>query len=80
MIFSSLKLDPTVFTAGPTEKKENDQLLALLKKPGEDEYIHLAPVLFTNPSVIVPDDFLKTPIMVKVSVIMYSAFKAIRRH
>ncbi|KAG1718972.1 hypothetical protein EDB19DRAFT_1919566 [Suillus lakei] len=66
LIFSGLKLDPTVFTAGPAEKKENEQLLALLKKHGEDEYMRLAPVLFTNPSAIVPDDFLKTPIMVKI--------------
>ncbi|KAG1868960.1 hypothetical protein DFJ58DRAFT_723373 [Suillus subalutaceus] len=66
LIFSSLKLDPTVLTAGPTEKKENEQLLGLLKKHGEDEYMRLALVLFTNPSVIVPDDFLKTLIMVKI--------------
>ncbi|KAG0700516.1 hypothetical protein DFH29DRAFT_876570 [Suillus ampliporus] len=61
-----LKLDPTVFTDGPAEKKENGQLLALLKKHGGDEYTHLAPILFMNPTAMVPDDFLKTPIMVKI--------------
>ncbi|KAG1871857.1 hypothetical protein DFJ58DRAFT_837162 [Suillus subalutaceus] len=66
LIFSSLKLDPTVFTAGPAEKKENELLLALLKQHGEDGYTRLAPILFTNPSAMVPDDFLKTPIMVKI--------------
>ncbi|KAG2123499.1 hypothetical protein BD769DRAFT_1389131 [Suillus cothurnatus] len=66
LIFSSLKLDPTVFTARPAEKQENELLLALLKKHGEDEYTRLAPILFTNPSAMVPNDFLKTPIMVKI--------------
>ncbi|KAG1802205.1 uncharacterized protein HD556DRAFT_1533646 [Suillus plorans] len=66
LIFSNLKLDPTIFTARSTEKKENKQLVTLLKKHGEDEYTRLAPVLFTNPSVMVPDDFLKTPVMVKL--------------
>jgi hypothetical protein len=80
LIFSSLKLDPTVFTARRAEKQENELLLALLKKHGEDEYTHLAPILFTNPSAMVPDDFLKMPIMVKVSNTFSAAFKAIYRH
>ncbi|KAG2137042.1 hypothetical protein DEU56DRAFT_912812 [Suillus clintonianus] len=66
LIYSSLKLDPTVFTDGPAEKKENEKLLALLKKHGGDEYTRLAPILFMNPAAMVPDDFLKTPIMVKI--------------
>ncbi|KAG1782922.1 hypothetical protein EV702DRAFT_1223292 [Suillus placidus] len=67
LIFSSLKLDPTVFTDEPAKKKENEQLLALLKKDvGGEKYTRLAPILFTDPSALVPDDFLKTPVMVKI--------------
>ncbi|KAG1846156.1 hypothetical protein C8R48DRAFT_779648 [Suillus tomentosus] len=64
LIFSSLKLDPTVFTDEPAKKKENGQLLALLKKEvcGE-KYTHLALILFMNPSAVVPNDFLKTLVM-----------------
>jgi hypothetical protein len=67
LIFSTLKLDPTVFTDEPTKKKENAQLLALLKKDiGREKYTCLAPVLFMDPSALIPDDFLKTPVMAKV--------------
>ncbi|KAG1849250.1 hypothetical protein F4604DRAFT_1935048 [Suillus subluteus] len=66
LIFSSLKLDPTIFTDEPSKKKENEQLLALLKKNGEGEYTRLAPVLFKDPGAIVPDDFLKSPVLVKI--------------
>lgn len=67
MIFSTLKLDPTVFTDEPAKKKENAQLLALLKKDiGGEKYTRLAPILFMDPSALVPDDFLKTPVMAKV--------------
>ncbi|KAG1771111.1 hypothetical protein EV702DRAFT_1202138 [Suillus placidus] len=67
LIFSGLKLDPTVFTDEPAKKKENEQLLALLKKDvGGEKYTRLAPILFTDPSALVPDDFLKTSVMVKI--------------
>jgi hypothetical protein len=68
LIFSGLKLDPTIFTDELAKKKENEQLLALLKKDVSGEkYTHLAPILFMDPSALVPDNFLKTPVMVKVS-------------
>ncbi|KAG2353808.1 hypothetical protein BDR07DRAFT_1495605 [Suillus spraguei] len=68
LIFSGLKLDLTIFTDEPAKKKENEQLLALLKKDVvEIKYTRLAPILFMDPSALVPDDFLKTPVMVKVS-------------
>jgi hypothetical protein len=67
LIFSGLKLDPTTFTDEPSKKKENEQLLALIKKNGEGEYTRLAPILFKDPSVIMPDDFLMSPVLVKVS-------------
>ncbi|KAG2036473.1 hypothetical protein BDR03DRAFT_1011632 [Suillus americanus] len=67
LIFSTLKLDPTVFTDEPAKKKENAQLLALLKKDvGGEKYTRLAPILFMDPSALVPDDFLKTPVMAKI--------------
>ncbi|KAG2746322.1 hypothetical protein P692DRAFT_20680566, partial [Suillus brevipes Sb2] len=66
LIFSGLKLDPTTFTDEPSKKKENEQLLALIKKNGEGEYTRLAPILFKDPSVIMPDDFLMSPVLVKI--------------
>ncbi|KAG2133603.1 uncharacterized protein EDB93DRAFT_1254814 [Suillus bovinus] len=67
LIFSSLKLNPTVFTDEAAKKKENAQLLALLKKDvGGKKYTHLAPILFMDPSALVPDAFLKTPVMAKI--------------
>ncbi|KAG2123849.1 hypothetical protein DEU56DRAFT_759879 [Suillus clintonianus] len=66
LIFSSLKLNPTIFTDKPSKKKENKQLLALLKKNGEGEYTCLAPILFKDPGEIVPDDFPKSPVLVKI--------------
>ncbi|KAG1882565.1 hypothetical protein F4604DRAFT_1921129 [Suillus subluteus] len=67
LIFSTLKLDPTVFTDEPAKKKENVKLLALLKKDvGGEKYTRLAPILFMDPSALVPDDFLKTPVMAKI--------------
>ncbi|KAG1830268.1 hypothetical protein DFJ58DRAFT_737036 [Suillus subalutaceus] len=67
LIFSTLKLDPTVFTDEPAKKKENAQLLTLLKKDvGAEKYTRLAPILFMDPSALVPDNFLKTPVMAKV--------------
>jgi len=67
-----LKLDATLFTDEPTKKKENEQLLALLKKDGQGEYTRLAPVLFADPHTMVPDEFLKSPILVKVSHLLLS--------
>ncbi|KAG2151679.1 uncharacterized protein EDB93DRAFT_1249327 [Suillus bovinus] len=67
LIFSSLKLDLTVFTDEAAKKKENAQLLALLKKDvGGEKYTRLAPILFMDPSALVPDAFLKTPVMAKI--------------
>ncbi|KAG0694246.1 hypothetical protein DFH29DRAFT_1006505 [Suillus ampliporus] len=67
LIFSNLKLNLTFFTDEAAKKKENVQLLTLLKKDiSGEKYTRLAPILFMNPSAIVPDDFLKTPVMVKI--------------
>lgn len=66
-----MKLNPTIFTSEPSKKKEDEQLLALIKKNGEGEYICLAPILFKDPEAIVPDDFLKFPILTKVSLDHY---------
>ncbi|KAG1839433.1 hypothetical protein F4604DRAFT_1691245 [Suillus subluteus] len=66
LIVSGLKLDPTIFTDEPSKKKENEQLLALIKKNGEGEYTRLAPILFKDPGAIIPDDFLKSPVLAKI--------------
>ncbi|KAG2057488.1 hypothetical protein BDR06DRAFT_1005117 [Suillus hirtellus] len=65
-IFSNLKLDPTTFTDEPSKKKENTQLLILIKKNGEGEYTRLVPILFKDPSAIIPNDFLMLPILIKI--------------
>ncbi|KAG0691989.1 hypothetical protein DFH29DRAFT_1009671 [Suillus ampliporus] len=68
LIFSTLKLDPTIFTDEPAKKKENAQLLALLKKDvGGEKYTCLAPILCMDPSALIPDDFLETSVMAKAS-------------
>jgi hypothetical protein len=38
----------------------------LLKRNGEGDYIRLAPVLFAKPNAMSADDFLKSPVLVKV--------------
>ncbi|KAG2339942.1 hypothetical protein BDR05DRAFT_1002873 [Suillus weaverae] len=53
LIFSMLKLDPTLF-------------LSQTDKNGEGEYIRLAPVLFARPDAMVADEFLKNPVLVKI--------------
>jgi hypothetical protein len=48
-------------------KQDDHDLLCLLKKNSEGEYIWLAPVLFARPDTMVADEFLKNPVLVKVS-------------
>jgi hypothetical protein len=68
LIFSTLKLDPTLFSSQTDARKLDDHdLLCLLKKNGEGEYIRLAPILFARPDAMVADEFLKNPVLVKVS-------------
>ncbi|KIK43162.1 hypothetical protein CY34DRAFT_82254 [Suillus luteus UH-Slu-Lm8-n1] len=67
LVFSSLKLDPTLFSSQTDARKRDDHdLLCLLKKNGEGEYIRLAPVLFARPDAMVADEFLKNPVLVKI--------------
>ncbi|KAG2354732.1 hypothetical protein BDR07DRAFT_1494149 [Suillus spraguei] len=68
IIFSSLKLDATLFSSQTdARKQDNHDLLCLLKKNGEGEYIWLAPILFTRPDTMVADEFLKNPVLVQIS-------------
>jgi len=68
IIFSTLKLDPMLFASQTdVRKRDNKDLLFLLKKNGEGEYIWLAPVLFARPDAMTADEFLKNPVLVKVS-------------
>jgi hypothetical protein len=69
-----LKLNPTTFTDEPSKKKENAQLLTLIKENGEGQYTHLVPILFKDPSAIIPDDFLMSPVLVKVSLNKFSRY------
>ncbi|KAG2738061.1 hypothetical protein P692DRAFT_20650338, partial [Suillus brevipes Sb2] len=67
IIFSDLKLDPSLFASQTdVRKRDNEDLLALLKRNGNGEYIRLAPVLFTRPDVMSADEFLKSPVLVKI--------------
>ncbi|KAG2052461.1 hypothetical protein BDR06DRAFT_1009520 [Suillus hirtellus] len=67
IIFSDLKLDPSLFASQTdVRKRDNEDLLALLKRDGNGEYIRLAPVLFTRPDVMSADEFLKSPVLVKI--------------
>ncbi|KAG2056063.1 hypothetical protein BDR06DRAFT_970497 [Suillus hirtellus] len=65
VIFSPFKLDPSIFANQPSNKQDNKDLLVLLKRNGEGDYIHLAPVLFVKPNAMSADDFLKSPVLVK---------------
>ncbi|KAG1811594.1 hypothetical protein EV424DRAFT_1542473 [Suillus variegatus] len=66
VIFSPFKLDPSVFADQPSKKQDNKDLLMLLKRNGEGDYIRLAPVLFANPHAMSADDFLKSLVLVKI--------------
>ncbi|KAG1847899.1 hypothetical protein F4604DRAFT_1935685 [Suillus subluteus] len=68
VIFSPFKLDPSIFANQPSTKQDNDNkdLLMLLKRNGEGNYICLAPVLFTKPNAMSADDFLKSQVLVKI--------------
>ncbi|KAG2753586.1 hypothetical protein P692DRAFT_20722457 [Suillus brevipes Sb2] len=67
IIFAPLKLDPTLFSSQTdARKRDNPDLLRLLKKNGEGEYIRLAPILFARPDAMVADEFLKNPVLVQI--------------
>lgn len=71
IIFASLKLDPTLFSSQTdTWKRDNPDLLRLLKKNDEGEYIRLAPILFARPDAMVADEFLKNLVLVQVSTVV----------
>ncbi|KAG2099440.1 hypothetical protein BD769DRAFT_1677265 [Suillus cothurnatus] len=66
VIFSSFKLDPSLFANKPSKKEHNKDLLGLLKKNGEGDFIRLAPVLFAKPNAMAADEFLKSMVLVKI--------------
>ncbi|KAG1730466.1 hypothetical protein EDB19DRAFT_1832029 [Suillus lakei] len=66
VIFSSFKLDPNLFADQPSKKQDNKDLLVLLKRNGEGDYIRLALILFAKPDAMVADDFLKSPVLIKI--------------
>ncbi|KAG1734247.1 uncharacterized protein EDB91DRAFT_1251033 [Suillus paluster] len=66
VIFSSFKLDLNLFANQPSKKQNNNDLLVLLKRNGEGDYICLAPVLFAKPNTMAADDFLKSVVLIKI--------------
>ncbi|KAG1858093.1 hypothetical protein F4604DRAFT_1931128 [Suillus subluteus] len=66
VVFSSFKLDPNLFADQPSKKQNNKDLLVLLKRNGEGDYIRLAPVLFAKPNAMAADDFLRSVVLVKI--------------
>ncbi|KAG1729318.1 uncharacterized protein EDB91DRAFT_1253063 [Suillus paluster] len=66
VIFSPFKLNPSLFADQPSKKQDNKDLLVLLKRNGEGDYIRLAPVLFEKPNAMAADDFLKSLVLVKI--------------
>ncbi|KAG1861809.1 hypothetical protein DFJ58DRAFT_725653 [Suillus subalutaceus] len=66
--FSSLlrELDPSLFADKPSKKEHNKDLLGLLKKNGEGNFIRLAPVLFAKPNAMAADEFLKSMVLIKI--------------
>ncbi|KAG1841945.1 hypothetical protein F4604DRAFT_1985303 [Suillus subluteus] len=67
IIFSALKLDPSLFASQTdVRKRDNNGLLVLLKRNGKGEYIQLAPVLFARPDAMTADEFLKSSVLVKI--------------
>ncbi|KAG0708023.1 hypothetical protein DFH29DRAFT_994647 [Suillus ampliporus] len=66
VIFSSFKLNPNLFADQPSKKQDNKDLLVLLKRNGEGDYICLAPILFAKPNAMAADDFLKSPVLTKI--------------
>ncbi|KAG2144312.1 hypothetical protein DEU56DRAFT_910667 [Suillus clintonianus] len=49
-----------------TRKRDDHDLLHLLKKNGEGDYIRLAPILFARPDTMVAEEFLENPVLVKI--------------
>ncbi|KAG1819617.1 uncharacterized protein BJ212DRAFT_1478852 [Suillus subaureus] len=67
IIFSALKLNPSLFASQTDVRKwDNNNNLILLKRNGKEEYIQLAPVLFTRPDAMTADEFLKSSVLVKI--------------
>ncbi|KAG1861215.1 hypothetical protein F4604DRAFT_1929795 [Suillus subluteus] len=66
IIFSSFKLDPSLFADKPSKKEHNKDLLGLLKKNGKGDFIRLVPVLFAKPNAMAADEFLKSMVLVKI--------------
>ncbi|KAG2359942.1 hypothetical protein BDR07DRAFT_1487593 [Suillus spraguei] len=69
VVFSSFKHDPNLFANQPSKKQNNKDLLVLLKRNGEGDYICLAPVLFAKPNAMAADDFLKSVVLIKIVVL-----------
>ncbi|KIO03303.1 hypothetical protein M404DRAFT_146121 [Pisolithus tinctorius Marx 270] len=67
VLFAPYNISPDLFTGKPTCKKDNKACLALLKKDGVGEYTCFTPILFADPKQMVTGGFLKSPILVKVS-------------
>lgn len=63
-LFFDLDIKPTVFSGDKSLKAADLKLATLLKKSGN--YTSLAPILFSDPTEILPDDLFKSTILVNV--------------
>ncbi|KIJ59111.1 hypothetical protein HYDPIDRAFT_33508 [Hydnomerulius pinastri MD-312] len=68
VIFAEHKLDPTLFIDQDSpRKKENQDLLRLLKHDSVGNYECMAPVLYKDPQEMLLSDFLKSPVLVRIA-------------
>lgn len=75
VLFAPLGLDTALLSGGTTRKKDDMAYLHLLKKDGIGNYTPLAPVLFMNIDQLSAVDFLKSPLLIKVTNSSVSRFK-----
>ncbi|KAI6103320.1 hypothetical protein EDD16DRAFT_1515303 [Pisolithus croceorrhizus] len=64
LIFAQYNLDPSILATQDPSKQTDPKFQLLLMK--DDKYTQLAPILFKNHEVLVPDGFLKSPIIVSI--------------
>ncbi|KAI5981971.1 hypothetical protein EDD15DRAFT_2367786 [Pisolithus albus] len=64
LIFAQYNLDPSVLSTQDPSKQTDPRFRSLLMK--DDKYTRLAPILFKNHEALVPDGFLKSPIIISI--------------
>jgi hypothetical protein len=71
LLFAPLNLSPKLYASQSRDKATDVDLLRLLKKPesveADGKYERVAPVLFADPRVMSSNTFLKSEILLNVS-------------